>query len=159
LRLPITLILLAATAACSPIRTHQGYLGDKELMDSIKPGVDNKTSVAKTLGRPSIRSQWDDREWYYVSRLTRQYAFRMPRPESQEVLVVQFDEKGNVTRVGKRGLELAANVAPETDKTKTVGKERSFFEALFGNIGRVGSIGQGPGGDQDNTGGGGGGPR
>lgn len=149
----VSAMLLAATA-CTPIRDNQGYLGDDELMASIKPGTDNRASVAKTLGRPSIASQWDDREWYYVSRVTRTYAFRNPRPETQKLMVVHFDAKGNVTRVERRGMELIASISPEGDKTKTLGKERSFWQAIFGNIGQVGGIGQGgSGGNQDNTGG------
>lgn len=147
-------LILAAAAACSPIRDNQGYLGDDELMASIKAGTDNKQSVAKTLGRPSIASQWDDREWYYLSRVTRQFAFRSPRPETQKLMVIQFDPKGNVTKVERRGMEQIASISPEGDKTKTLGKERSFWQAIFGNIGQVGGIGQGQGGaNQDNTGG------
>lgn len=143
-----------AVTGCSRIRDTQGYIGDPELMAAVKPGVDNKASVAKSLGRPSIASQWDDREWYYLSRETRQFAFRDPRPASQTVMKVSFDAKGNVTKVDRRGLELAANIDPEGDKTPTLGKDRNFWQALFGNIGRVGSgPNQGGAADPDNTGG------
>lgn len=141
-----------ALGGCSRIRDTQGYIGDAELMAAVKPGVDNKASVAKSLGRPSIASQWDDREWYYVSRETKQFAFRDPRPATQTVMKVSFDARGNVTAVDKRGLELAVNIDPNGDKTPTLGKDRNFWQALFGNIGRVGSgPSQGPA-DPDNTG-------
>ena len=39
--------------------------------------------------------------------------------------------------------------SPEGDKTPTLGRERGFFSELFGNIGRVGAVGQG-GGTADN---------
>lgn len=136
---------------CTRIRNTQGYIGDAELMAAIKPGVDNKDSVAKSLGRPSLAAQWTDTRWYYVTRKTKQLAFKDPRPETQDVLVVDFDAKGNVAKVGRRGLELAVNISPNGDVTPTLGKKHSFWSAVFGNIGRVGA-GPSTAPSQDNTG-------
>lgn len=154
---PALLALTLATVAfaapgCTRIRDTQGYLGDAELMAAIKPGVDNKASVARSLGRPSLASQWDDRAWYYVSRETRQFAFRDPRLATQTLLVINFDAAGNVATVGKRDATQVASIDPAGDKTPTRGKDRNFWDALFGNIGRVGSGIGGAAGDQDNTG-------
>ena len=42
-----------------------------------------------------------------------------------------------------------ASISPDGDKTPTLGRDRGFFSELFGNIGRVGSVGEG-GGTADN---------
>jgi outer membrane protein assembly factor BamE (lipoprotein component of BamABCDE complex) len=125
-------------AACTPIRDHQGHLIDPTLSQGIQPGVDNRDSVAGTLGRPTFVGQFNDREWYYVSRSTRQLAFNMPSPAETTVLRISFDEAGNVTGVTRSGMELVANVRPYREETPTLGRERSFFQELFGNIGSVG---------------------
>jgi hypothetical protein len=39
--------------------------------------------------------------------------------------------------VQKTGKELIAHVNPVHDKTPTLGRKRSFFEELFGNIGTI----------------------
>ena len=128
-----------AAAGCTPIRDHQGHLIDNGLAQAIQPGVDNRDSVAGTLGRPTFVGQFNDREWYYVSRLTRQLAFNMPRPSDTTVLRVRFDEAGNVTEVTRTGMELVANnIRPYGEETPTLGRQRSFFQELFGNIGAVG---------------------
>jgi hypothetical protein len=109
-------------------------------------GVDNRDSVAKTLGRPTFVGQFDQNEWFYVSRSTAQLAFNEPRPTAQTVLRVRFDEAGNVASVDRSGLEKIASISPEGDKTPTLGRERGFFQELFGNIGAVrapGAPGQG----------------
>ncbi len=129
-------------AGCAPIRDHQGYLMDEPLISAIQPGVDNRESVQGTLGRPTFVGQFDQRDWYYVSRDTRQLAFNMPRPSNQIVLRVRFDQAGNVERVDRTGLELAARIEPSSDETPTLGRNRSLFEELFGNIGAVGQAGQ-----------------
>jgi outer membrane protein assembly factor BamE (lipoprotein component of BamABCDE complex) len=142
-------ILGAAAAAsllggCTRIVGIQGHILDDTLIAAIQPGVDNRESVLGTIGRPSFTGQFDgaDRDWYYVSRNTRQLAFQTPRPTQQTVLRVRFDASGNVERVDRTGLELAANIRPTGDETPTLGSERSLLEELFGNIGAVGQTGQ-----------------
>ena len=144
--------LLAAalgTSACAPVRSHQGYVLDKELVDSIQPGVDNRESVLQTLGRPTLTSQFNEGEWYYISRDASNLGFQSPKAHTQTTLRVRFDAKGNVVAVDHTGLELVASVDPYGKKTPTLGRKRGFFEDLFGNIGTVGAPGMGaPGGDQ-----------
>lgn len=130
---------LAATGACTRIQNVEGYISDEQLLASVQPGVDNRSSVQRTLGRPTVASQWDDRTWYYVSRNTRQLAFLRPTPAAQNILAVTFDDKGVVQKVERRGLEKVVNLDPNSDKTPTRGRDRGFFEEVFGNIGAVGA--------------------
>lgn len=144
----VTLLALGSTA-CSRVRGHQGFIADAVLIDGIQAGIDNRTSVQKTLGRPSFIGQFTDNDWYYVSRQTKQLAFALPQPTEQTVLKVSFDAAGNVAAVSKSGMERIASIRPNRDKTPTLGKSRGFFEDLFGNIGQVGSVGK-SGGSADN---------
>ena len=128
---------LALSACNAGIRDHRGFVIDPTLAEGIQVGIDNKDSVAKTLGRPTFTGQFDPNDWYYVSRDTTQLAFRDPKVTEQTVLRVQFDQAGNVTSVQKTGKELIARVDPSGDKTPTLGRKRSFFEELFGNIGTI----------------------
>lgn len=123
------------TAGCSSIRDHQGYRIDEVVANAVQPGVDNRDSVAASLGRPSFVGQFNDREWYYVSRDTRQGALSTPRASEQTVLKVSFDEAGNVTGVQRTGMELIASISPSGEETPTLGRNRSFFEEIFGNVG------------------------
>ena len=93
---------------CRPVpasRDHKGFVLDPTLADGIQVGVDNKDSVARTIGRPTFTGQFDPNDWYYVSRNTAQLAFRDPKVTEQTVLRVQFDQAGNVTSVEKTGKE------------------------------------------------------
>ena len=144
------LIGIALVASgCTRFTTRQGYVVDRTLVASVQPGVDNKESVQATLGRPSFVGQFDDNDWYYVTRVSKQLAFAEPKPTEQIVLHVRFDEAGNVASVEQTGLELVANIDPTSDETPTLGRERGFFEDLFGNIGAVNAPGM-PGQTADN---------
>lgn len=144
--------LIAATGACSPIRGFNGYVVDRDLLAGIQPGVDNRDSVLRTLGKPTFTSQFGDQDWYYVSRNTGQVAFRTPRATAVSNVRVRFDQAGTVTAVDRTGMEQVASINPSDDKTPTLGRERSFFEEIFGGIGQVGS-GLGGSGGPPNSGG------
>ena len=138
-----------ALSACASIKDHRGYLVDGALLESVMPGVDNRVSVERMLGRPSFISQYGRQDWYYVSTNTRQSAFGAPHASEQLMIRVMFDEKGNVTGVERSGMEKVARIDPDGAKTPTLGRERTFLEDLFGNIGQVGA-GAPPGGQGGN---------
>lgn len=132
---------MALASGCTRLRSHQGYIGDQTLLNAVQPGVDNKESVQASLGRPTFVGQFDQNDWYYYSRDAKQLAFSQPKADSQYVLKVRFDNAGNVASVTQTGTELIARIRPEGDKTPTLGRNTSFFEEIFGNIGAVGAGG------------------
>ena len=149
-RKPAGLAALAAFAilagGCSSIRDHRGYLVDTALVDSVQAGIDNRQSVEKALGRPTFVSQFGDSSWYYVSQDTSQAAFRRAKTKNQMVMRVRFDPAGNVAGVDRAAMEHVVRLDPDGHKTPTLGRDRSFLEDLFGNIGAVGAPGTGGGG-------------
>lgn len=154
-----TLAVAALLGGCTSIRDHRGYLVDVTLIDSVQPGIDNRTSVEKTLGRPTFESQFGQKDWYYLSQVIKTPPLRSARTESQTLLRVRFDPAGNVVGIDKRGMEQVARISPDGHETPTLGRHTSLFQDLFGNIGSVGAAGMGTGGGQgSNTAGSGSGP-
>lgn len=141
------LALALGGAGCTSIRESRGYINDPQLTASIQPGIDNRRSVEATLGRPSFTSEYGRPTWYYVSSVTSRRPFLRPRIKEHQVLAVEFDQAGNVIGSETSGLDTVVYLRPEGDETPTLGRERGFFEDLFGNIGAVGAPGaQGPAG-------------
>ncbi len=137
--------MLNITGACTRINDVKGYVSDDQLIATLQPGIDNKNSVQKTLGRPTTISAVDPNRWYYVSQSTQQLAFFRPKPKMHQALAVSFDAKGNLLKTVKLGLDQLVTVDASNDKTPTRGKESSFWDNLFGDIGRY-SPGGGDGG-------------
>jgi outer membrane protein assembly factor BamE (lipoprotein component of BamABCDE complex) len=136
-KLTAMLLGAASLSACVGIDEHRGFVLDEQLAQSIQVGIDNKASVSKTLGSPTFVGQFDSNDWYYLSQNTHQFAFRDPRVTEQKLLHVRFDAAGNVVQTGMTGKELIASVDPVGDYTPTLGRKRSFFSELFGNIGTI----------------------
>ena len=136
-----TIAAAVMLAGCAQFRQHKGVVLDPQVASAIQPGVDNKASVEKALGRPTFTGQFTPNDWYYVSRDVSQVAFRNPHVTKQTVMIVRFDQKGNVASVQQTGRELVMKVDPNGRTTPTLGRKRSFFEELFGNIGSIGGPG------------------
>jgi outer membrane protein assembly factor BamE (lipoprotein component of BamABCDE complex) len=134
-----------ASGACTPLRGHQGYIVDADLVNSVQPGVDTRATVLQVLGKPTLTSQFGGGDWYYVARDTRNLGFNNPKVVAQNTLRVRFNEAGVVTGIERSGLEQVASINPSDKATPTLGRKRGFFEDLFGNIGTVGAAGA-PGG-------------
>ncbi len=138
--------LLGATAlaaGCSTINDHRGFIAEESLIGGIQPGIDNQQSVEGTLGRPSFISQFGQPTWYYVSSFTKQAPFGRPQIYEHSVLAVSFDEAGNVVGAKRSGVDDVVRISPDSDETPTLGRERTFLQDLFGNIGQVGAAGAG----------------
>ena len=144
----ISTIALAALLAsgCASNRAHKGAVIDPQLASAVQPGVDNKDSVTKLLGTPTLTGEFTPNDWYYVSRDTNELAFHNPHVTKQLVMLVRFDPKGNVASIQRTGKDLILNVNPSHRATPTLGRKQSFFDQLFNNIGSVNSTGMGGGG-------------
>jgi outer membrane protein assembly factor BamE (lipoprotein component of BamABCDE complex) len=138
-RIATALVGAALLAGCVGTRDHRGAVIDTELVSAVQVGVDNKESVTRTLGRPTFVGSFTPNDWYYVSQDTNTFAFRNPRVVKQTVLRVRFDQAGNVVAVEQTGKELIANINPSRDRTPTLGRQRTIFDDIFGNIGTVNS--------------------
>jgi outer membrane protein assembly factor BamE (lipoprotein component of BamABCDE complex) len=147
--LKVSTIAIAALLAtgCASNRAHKGAVIDPQLASAIQPGVDNKASVQKVLGTPTLTGEFTPNDWYYVSRDTNQLAFRNPRVTRQLIMLVRFDQAGNVASIQRTGKDLILPLNPSRRSTPTLGRKQSFFQELFGGIGAVGSGGPGAGGD------------
>jgi outer membrane protein assembly factor BamE (lipoprotein component of BamABCDE complex) len=125
-----------ALGGCEHIHDHKGYVIDSQLVGAIQPGVDNRDSVIKTLGHPSLASEFDGgANYYYWARDTRSFGAGLPKPTAQTMLTVRFARSGDVSAVQKTGTETIRKVSLYRKETPTLGRSRSFFAELFGNLG------------------------
>jgi outer membrane protein assembly factor BamE (lipoprotein component of BamABCDE complex) len=141
---------------CSPVVSQRGYLEDIDAEAGIVAGHDNKTSIEQKLGDPSIQAAYGSDAWYYVSSIEKRVAFFTPTVESRHILAIYFDKDGKVTDMKHYGLEDGHVVAFESRTTPTRGRELTFLQQLFNATpGVPNSTGE----QEQNPGGGGGGPR
>lgn len=122
-------------SACSNDVQVRGNLPDPELIGEIETGVHSRRQVAERLGSPSAISTFEDRKWYYVGQKSTQFAFFEPEVLERNVLVVTFDGTGKVDDTKTYTLADGQIIDPVTRKTPTEGRELTFLQQIFGNLG------------------------
>jgi outer membrane protein assembly factor BamE (lipoprotein component of BamABCDE complex) len=126
----------AATSACSPVQTYNGFLPDRNNQEIPEPqvGVDTRETVVQRFGSPSTTAVFDQTAWYYVSSVQERVAFYTPRITERRVMVVRFDGE-TVSGVEKYGLERGRIISYDDNITPTRGRELGVLEQLLGNVG------------------------
>ncbi len=134
-----------ALAACSTTVEQRGNLPPSDEIAQIHPGKTTKDQVIKILGTPSSVGVFNEKNWYYVSARTKQFAFFKPEVLDQQVFVINFNDDGVVRAVDHKTLKDGQAIVPIARATPAPGRELTFLEQVIGNLGRFNSGGGGGG--------------
>ena len=83
----------------------RGYILDERLVNQVKPGM-SAEQVLQTLGTPSTVSTVGNKNWYYISQVSRRRLnFLGDSVVDQRVTAVYFNNNLKVDRVALYGLQ------------------------------------------------------
>lgn len=122
--------------ACEQTVNVRGNMPLDEDLARLSPGVHTRNDVARLLGSPSTVSAFQDSKWYYIGQKTTEFAFFAPEVLERKVVVVSFDESGTLAETEMFDLADGKDIDPVDRETPTEGRELTFFQQIFGNIGR-----------------------
>jgi outer membrane protein assembly factor BamE (lipoprotein component of BamABCDE complex) len=131
--------LTVGLSACAPMVDQRGYVPDPEKLSTLRAGIDNKLSVTSRLGSPSSMATFDASTWYYISSEQAQFAFFKARTTKREIVQIHFDIDNLVDEVTYYDLADGQQINFVERETPTRGKELTFLEQIFGNVGRFDS--------------------
>jgi outer membrane protein assembly factor BamE (lipoprotein component of BamABCDE complex) len=134
------MLLLSSCAWLLPPPQVRGNKVDADQLQELVPGTSTKADVTAVIGSPTARATFDDNTWLYISELTRQRIGRTLGELNQNVVVLNFDDKGVLTTVRKVDKEAALPVSMVARTTPSPGTEASFMQQLLGNIGRFNPV-------------------
>jgi outer membrane protein assembly factor BamE (lipoprotein component of BamABCDE complex) len=132
-------LLLGACGFFDAPVVQRGNRVTADQLHEITPGVQTKADVRAALGSPTQTGMFGDDEWYYISSTTRQQPARQSAVSDRQTVVVEFDRAGVVRRVRVLGEDDTRDVEMVSRETPVPGNERTFLQALFGNVGRFGA--------------------
>ena len=130
------LLAAAGLAGCVATVDQRGNLPEPDKFAQIRPGATTREEVTKILGTPSSTAMFDDKNWYYISRKTKQVAFLDADVLDQQVFIVNFDARGVVRGIDHKELKDGREIEPAAGATPAPGRELTFLEQVLGNIGR-----------------------
>jgi len=152
--LALPILALPGCSFFQQVPVQRGNRVTEDQLREITVGVQTKKDVEALIGSPTQTSTFGTDIWYYISAKTRIRPGRQLALTDQETLVITFDDKGVVKTIRRVGEDEMKPVEMVSRETPTPGSERSFLQALFGNIGRVGpgaTTGPGAAGNSQNT--------
>ena len=144
----LRVLLLASAAtlmlgACDPRVDQRGHVATPGSMEKLQPGQQTRNDVLTLLGSPSTTATFDDETWYYISQRVETTAFLAPDIKDQTVTALKFDKAGVLKDMNTYTLKDGRTVEMVDRRTPTAGKELTFVEQIFGNVGRFGGGGGG----------------
>lgn len=134
----IGMVLLLA--ACEPNITQEGFPPASQMAKSLQTaGAADKQAVLQTLGTPSVRNNFGEDVWYYISAQKESLWFFAPETTRQDVLKLTFAPDGSIAQSQILTKEDGYDVAYSSKETPTEGHELGFAEQILGNVGRFNS--------------------
>jgi outer membrane protein assembly factor BamE (lipoprotein component of BamABCDE complex) len=125
-----------SAAGCTATVNQRGYLPQPALLDGIRPGIDNKASLQAGLGSPSTMGTFNDNTWYYISSVQEDYLFFRPEETERTIVAVKFGADEKVASVQRYTLADGVDVSFSDRETPAKGRELTFLQQIFGNVGR-----------------------
>jgi outer membrane protein assembly factor BamE (lipoprotein component of BamABCDE complex) len=146
----LKLHLLAATAClivagCAAEVNVRGNAPPDDKLSQVTPGM-TREQVMELLGSPSSIATFTDQAWYYIGQRTEDYAFYKPKVIERQVVVVQFNDLGQVSEVKKLEKDDGKPVEMVERTTPTVSRDLSLMQQIFGNLGKSPALPGGGGG-------------
>lgn len=114
----------------------EGNLPSKKDISSIKEGMSGE-EVRNLLGSPSAVSSLNHRTWIYMNSTMKRMAFFHPEELERNIVVIEFDLDGKVTKLVELTKENGKDIKIATDKTPVMGNEQTFMEKYFGGVGYI----------------------
>lgn len=141
-------LLLLGSVACAPRQDFRGTAIDEDKLKLVQVGQTTEPQVGALLGSPSTISTFPDWgvTYYYISSETETVAFLAPELIDQQVLAIAFDKDNRVKEIKRYGMKDGKQIAFVERETPTRGKELTFLEQIFGNLGRFNSANNGASG-------------
>ena len=146
LRGAATGLTMAGLLACAPVIDNRGYVFDESLLPQLKVGTTTQADIITLMGSPSTTSTLNGGAYYYTSSKFVTEAYRAPRETERRVLAIFFDADKKIRDLGFYTLEDGNIVALVERTTETQGRELTFLQQIFGNLGRFEADDGGPGG-------------
>ena len=135
-------LFFVALSACSSdvFLMQTGNMPSDDKIEQIKVGQ-TQDEVRYLLGSPSSVSSLEENQWVYMSSTLKKVAFLAPKIVDRDVLTVDFDKNGKVSKFARLNETNGAEIKPDSDETQSGGHKVGFFKKYFGGVGTFSPIG------------------
>lgn len=127
--------LALASGGCSKNVTTHGQVINPVMLNNLRVGLDDKTSVQNTLGSPSSIGTFADKRWYYVTEMTLGKTLNPNILQERDIIIIEFDDEEKVTAIRKLDETDGRQIDPSQRVTPTQGQSLGLLDQLLDNLG------------------------
>lgn len=131
-----SLIFVLSFQGCIKMQIPSGYSFDADKLAKIKEGETRRSIVRRTLGSPSVVSDYGEEAWFYVYRNYERIAFLDQKLKDQKIVKITFNDDTTVKKIESFSKDKATNIALSADETPITSSDLTIVEQLLGNVGR-----------------------
>jgi len=133
-----SILLLIATASCSPRLDKHGFMFEFSSHDMLQEGITTKERVLKMMGSPTLISDLDQEDvWIYFSEDLKGFLFFKPKVVERNILVIRF-KSDTIKELKKITLNNEEkNLQFTADYTVVDSHKVGFFKSIFSNVGQI----------------------
>lgn len=124
-----------ALCGCSPRIEVRGNAPLPSTLEKLVIGQTTMQETAKLLGTPSAIATFDKHIWYYISDKREVYGVFDNTLLEHQVLELTFNDQDKLASKKIYGKDELRSVNYSQTETPTAGREFTFWEQLFGNLG------------------------
>lgn len=121
-------------AACAPQINRHGHVFTEVDLEQVQPGM-SKDQVKLSLGTPDTTSTIGGDAYYYIQSTSETRPMGKPKIVDRKIVAVYFDQSEQVAQLANYGLKDGHVFDFLSKTTPSRGKEVTFLEQMFGNIG------------------------
>ncbi|MEM1078424.1 MAG: outer membrane protein assembly factor BamE [Pseudomonadota bacterium] len=130
-------ILVLSLVGCSATYRNSGYVPTDDELAEIAVGIDDRSSVEETVGRPVSQGVIADQAWYFVGTRWEYFAYRAPQQIDRQVVAISFDDGGTVENIERFTLSDGEIIPLNRRVTDSNIEGISVIRQLLGNIGNI----------------------
>lgn len=120
--------------ACAPQINRHGHVFNEVDLEQVQPGM-SKDQVTLALGTPDTTSTVGGDAYYYIQSTSQTRPMGKPKIIDRKVVAVYFDQSDQVAQLAHYGLKDGRVFDFLSNETRSRGKEVTFLEQMFGNLG------------------------
>jgi outer membrane protein assembly factor BamE (lipoprotein component of BamABCDE complex) len=114
----------------------RGNAVDPDSLKELVIGTSTRVDVNSLLGSPTAKAVFDDNTWIYISEVTQPRIGRIQGVNSQNVVVMNFDQSGVLRGIKKLDQDDGKEVTVVSRATPSPGSDATFLQQLLGNVGK-----------------------
>ena len=133
----IFIFFFNTSCSLNKVVKHHGVHFLEKKQEKLMISSTNKNDTRKILGPPSTQSAFDNEVWIYIERKTtvsELRSFGKKKLLSNNVLILEFDNRGLLTKKDFYDKNQMKKLKISKDKTKVLNKKDSFISSVLTSL-------------------------